>query len=163
MAQDQTTGMATSATFRHDSPDYAAIPWSEPVKPDHVLQAGAGRLLCVGAYAYLTDLLRYALTREGYAVQVATSGSEALAVAETWRPHAAIVDDALPDLRGDELGAQLRERHGSEVLLLEVSDRAEAHASGRTPDRSRQLTKPFSLRELVWTLTAMAQAAEQRR
>jgi DNA-binding response OmpR family regulator len=113
----------------------------------------------VGADAYLTDLLRYALTREGYAVEVAASGDGALAVAERWRPHAAIVDGDLPDLGDDDLGAQLQGCHSTTVILLAAGASEEARAAGLMRGASHHMTKPFSLRALVGALATMLQPA----
>jgi two-component system OmpR family response regulator len=118
----------------------------------------SARVLCVGPDSYLTDLLRYALTREGCAVQVAASGGEALTAASRWRPHAAIVDGDLPDLGGGDLAAQLRGRHGTAAILLtahtDEDARTELARSG-----SHHLTKPFRLHELVGSLAALLQPA----
>jgi two-component system OmpR family response regulator len=124
---------------------------------DHRALDASIRVLCVGTDAYLTDLMRYALTREGCAVEVASSGAEAAAIAERWRPHEAIVDCDSPDLGGHDLYTQLRKGYGTAVLLLAAGGGEDAQAPGRTPAGSRQLTKPFSLRTLVWILNAMLQ------
>jgi DNA-binding response OmpR family regulator len=126
---------------------------------DRQPHATSTRVLCVGLDAYLTDLLRYALTREGYEAQVAASAGEALAIAEQWLPQAAIVDGDLPDLAGDDLGAQLRGHYGTAVLLLTAGGGEDAPAAGHMRVGSHRLTKPFDLRTLVWTLNAMLQPA----
>jgi two-component system OmpR family response regulator len=130
---------------------------------DQQPHATSTRVLCVGADAYLTDLLRYALTREGYAVQVASSGGEALAAAERCCPHAAVIDGDLPDLAGDAIGAQLGERHGTVVLLLTAGAGEDGPAPGPLRVGSRHLPKPFDLRTLIGTLDAMLRPAETPR
>jgi two-component system response regulator MprA len=125
---------------------------------DHRPLETATRVLCVGPDAYLTDLLRYALGREGYAVRVAASGAEAIEAAGRWRPHAAIVDGDLVDLGGEDLAAQLRGRHDVAAILLsagaEWGTRGDlAHGPGR------RLAKPVRLGALLVTLEGLLQPA----
>ena len=67
---------------------------------------------------YLTDLLRYALTREGYAVQVAVGGAQALKLAAQAPPDAALLDVNLPDTTGYELCDRLQRHLHIPVILL---------------------------------------------
>jgi DNA-binding response OmpR family regulator len=123
---------------------------------DHRPLDAATRVLCVGPDAYLTDLLRYALSREGYAVEVAASGCEAVEAAARWRPHVAIVDGDLPDLGGEHLAAQLRGRHGTAAILL-TAGTEEAARTDLLHGPGRRLAKPFRLHALVGTLEALLQ------
>lgn len=123
----------------------------------------ATRVLCVGADTYLTDLLRYALTREGCVVQVAASGGGAFAVAERWSPHAAILDGDSPGLGGDALAAHLLERYRIPAVLLTADDRDEERAGGPMRGARHHLEKPFSLRALVDALHTMVQTGSAAR
>jgi two-component system CheB/CheR fusion protein len=70
---------------------------------------------------------------EGHDVQVAHDASRALAIAEGFRPEAAIVDIGLPGMDGVELGRRLRAADGDGLLLIAVS--------GYAADGDRQRTR----------------------
>jgi len=75
-------------------------------------------ILCVDDDSYLIDLLRYALTREGYSVQVAARASEALQIVEMDPPHIVLLDVNLPDMNGYELCARLHRSSSIPVIML---------------------------------------------
>jgi two-component system KDP operon response regulator KdpE len=118
----------------------------------HQPQAISTRVLCVGADTYLTDLLRYALTREGFTVKVATCGVGALDIADRWSPHAAIVERELPDLRGHVLCSHLRRYYGSVAILLTARPVEGDRTASLLQAADSCLTKPFSLHVLTGQL-----------
>src|SRR5438874_2714882 len=82
------------------------------------MDAQVTKILCVDDDAYLTDLLRYALTREGYVVSVAHRGAEVLPMAKADPPHLILLDGNLPDADGFELCQRVRGSLRIPVIML---------------------------------------------
>ena len=66
------------------------------------------RILVVDDEKSISDLISTSLRFAGFAVRTAATGSEALTVAEDFKPHAVVLDVMLPDLDGFEVCHQLR-------------------------------------------------------
>jgi two-component system OmpR family response regulator len=92
----------------------------------------------------------------GFEVRTAATGSEALTVAEEFKPHAVVLDVMLPDSDGFEVCRQLRsEGLNIGVLFLTAKDGMEDKVAGLTIGGDDYMTKPFSLEELVARLRAL--------
>ena len=119
-------------------------------------QATAHRILVVDDEANISDLIATSLKFVGFDVRTAASGSEALTVAEEFKPHALILDVMLPDLDGFEVCRQIRnEGHRVGVLFLSAKDEMKDKVQGLTIGGDDYMTKPFSLEELVARLRAL--------
>jgi len=81
--------------------------------------AGTVRVLVVDDEPSIRAFAERALTSAGYGVEVASDGPEALKiVAGQERPFDAfIIDVMMPNMRGDELGRQLRQRNPDVKVL----------------------------------------------
>jgi len=66
------------------------------------------RILMVDDDQTLVTLFQMILQEEGYAVETATSGLQALDVAKKTDFHLVLLDIKLPDIRGDEVARELR-------------------------------------------------------
>ena len=89
-------------------------------------------------------------------MRTAATGSEALTVAEEFKPHAVVLDVMLPDSDGFEVCRQLRsEGLNIGVLFLTAKDGMEDKVAGLTIGGDDYMTKPFSLEELVARLRAL--------
>jgi two-component system CheB/CheR fusion protein len=66
------------------------------------------------------DAMAALLETLGHQPRVATNGASAVALAEQFKPDAAIVDIGLPDLDGYEVGARIRDLY-PEIVLVAVS------------------------------------------
>ena len=89
-------------------------------------------------------------------MRTAATGSEALTVAEEFKPHAVVLDVMLPDSDGFEVCRQLRsEGLNVGVLFLTAKDGMEDKVAGLTIGGDDYMTKPFSLEELVARLRAL--------
>lgn len=117
---------------------------------------GAIRVLVVDDEPTLTDLLRMALRYEGWDVQCAGTGRQALTVAREFRPDVVVLDVMLPDLDGLTVMNRMR-GDGSEtpVLFLTAKDSVEDRIAGLTAGGDDYVTKPFSLEELVARLRGL--------
>ncbi|MFL5736521.1 MAG: response regulator transcription factor [Actinomycetota bacterium] len=118
------------------------------------------RILAVDDEESITDLLGMALRYEGFDVQVANNGRQALRTVTERRPHLLILDVMLPDLDGFEIAKRLTSR-GEKVpiLFLTARDTTEDKVRGLTLGGDDYLTKPFSLEELVARVRAILRRA----
>ena len=114
------------------------------------------RILVVDDENSISDLIATSLRFVGFEVRTAATGSQALAVAEEFKPHALILDVMLPDQNGFEICRQLRaDGHTVGVLFLTAKDTTEDKINGLTIGGDDYMTKPFSLDELVARLRAL--------
>jgi len=114
------------------------------------------RVLVVDDEKSISDLIATSLRFVGFDVRTAASGSEALTVAEEFKPQAVVLDVMLPDLDGFEVCRQLRsEGLNIGVLFLTAKDGMEDKVAGLTIGGDDYMTKPFSLEELVARLRAL--------
>ena len=112
------------------------------------------KVLCVDDDHHLTDLLRYALTRAGYAVQEANTGAEALRLATVDPPDVVLLDIRLPDIDGRTLCTQLRAMLHVPIIML-TARKADADVlSGFQHGADDYITKPFSMQILLYRLKA---------
>ncbi|MEY2769558.1 MAG: hypothetical protein RL359_1194 [Actinomycetota bacterium] len=114
------------------------------------------RILVVDDESSISDLISTSLRFVGFDVRTAATGSEALTVAEEFKPHAIVLDVMLPDSDGFEVCHQLRsEGLNIGVLFLTAKDGMEDKVAGLTIGGDDYMTKPFSLEELVARLRAL--------
>tara|TARA_B100000700_G_scaffold289465_1_gene346799 strand:+ start:857 stop:1642 length:786 start_codon:yes stop_codon:yes gene_type:complete len=110
------------------------------------------RILVVDDEADLLDALARGLRREGYAVDTATDGDEALAKA-SWTPYDLVcLDLTMPGIDGLEVCARLRseppEGVAPRVLMLTARDTIEDRIRGLDVGADDYLVKPFAFDEL---------------
>ena len=122
------------------------------------------RVLVVEDEVKMAGLLKRGLEEEGYAVDTAGDGREALWLA-TENPYDAIVLDVmLPDLDGFEVCRRLRnEGRWSPVLMLTARDAVPDRVSGLDAGGDDYLTKPFSFAELLARLRALVRRGTPER
>jgi len=114
------------------------------------------RILVVDDESSISDLISTSLRFVGFDVRTAATGSQALSVAEEFKPHAIILDVMLPDQDGFEVCRQIRNEGVSVgVLFLTAKDGMEDKVAGLTIGGDDYMTKPFSLEELVARLRAL--------
>ncbi len=120
--------------------------------------AKAPLVLVVEDEAALADLLRYNLEREGYRVNVATDGEEALVMADESPPDLILLDWMLPKASGVEVCRRLRSRQDTRntpVVMLTARDEESDRIRGLDTGADDYLTKPFSMNELLARLRAV--------
>ena len=114
------------------------------------------RILVVEDETRLATLVRRGLTEEGHAVDVATTGEEALDWVATADYDAIVLDVMLPGLDGFATCRRLREEGvWAPVLMLTARDSVEDRVAGLDGGADDYLTKPFSFAELLARLRAL--------
>jgi two-component system OmpR family response regulator len=114
------------------------------------------RLLVVEDDARLVRALRRGLTREGYEIDVARTGDEALAQAAAETYDAVLLDLMLPGIDGFTVCRALRDK-GDAVPVLMLTARTDVRDRIRGLDSGADdyLTKPFNFGELLARLRAL--------
>lgn len=98
------------------------------------------------AAAALADLLR----DEGYAIEVAHRGNEALALEKTFHPDLLITDMHMPEMSGVELLSALRHDRRTLPAILMTTDASDtARRRAQALGASDILDKPLILRDML--------------
>jgi two-component system response regulator MprA len=115
------------------------------------------RILVVDDERAVRESLRRALELEGYEIELAADGREALERLEAdSQPDALILDVLMPGVDGLEVCRRLR-RTGSRlpVLMLTARDAVENRVAGLDAGADDYVTKPFALEELLARIRAL--------
>jgi two-component system, OmpR family, response regulator len=112
--------------------------------------ANAHRILVVDDERSIVDAVATALRYEGYAVEEAFNGRDALDAVVREEPDLIVLDWMLPDVEGIEVGRRLRARgFRSAILFLTAKDATENKVEALRAGGDDYVTKPFSLAEIV--------------
>jgi two-component system response regulator MprA len=115
------------------------------------------KILVVDDERAVRDSLRRALELEGYEIELAENGREALdRLASGTEPDAVVLDVLMPGIDGLEVCRTLR-RKGSRVpvLMLTARTQVEDRVEGLDAGADDYLTKPFALEELLARVRAL--------
>ncbi len=108
------------------------------------------RILVVDDEDSITELVSMALRYEGFSVERAASGAEALEKIEAFRPQLLLLDVMLGDIDGFALATRLRDRRADiPIVFLTARDTTEDKIRGLTLGGDDYVTKPFSVEELI--------------
>ncbi|MFV8050987.1 response regulator transcription factor [Mycobacterium sp. 48b] len=114
------------------------------------------RVLLVDDEPALTNLVTMALRYEGWNVDVAHNGSDAMAMFTDTEPDVVVLDIMLPDVDGLQILQQVRAAETyTPTLFLTARDSVVDRVSGLTAGADDYMTKPFSLDELVARLRSL--------
>ena len=112
--------------------------------------ADAHRILVVDDEPNIVDVVSMALRFQGFAVESAGTGAEAISKVSSFKPQLIVLDVMLPDMEGfdvtNRLGAQ---RSRVPIIFLTARDATEDKVRGLSIGGDDYVTKPFSLEELV--------------
>jgi len=111
-----------------------------------------GTILVVDDEKNIVQLARLYLDKEGFQVEAAFDGAQALEKARTVRPDLVILDIMMPELSGFEVLEALRrdpKTANIPVLVLTARGEAEDEQRGLALGARRYLNKPFDVRALI--------------
>jgi two-component system, OmpR family, response regulator len=116
----------------------------------------SARILVVDDEPSIVDAVATALRYEGYEVDEAATGREALSAVARAEPDLVVLDWMLPDIEGIEVGRRLRERgFKTAILFLTAKDAVEDKVEALRAGGDDYVTKPFSLAEIVARIQAV--------
>lgn len=121
--------------------------------------SGAPRVLVVDDEEHITELLAMALGYQGFDVERAATGREALDAVVRRAPDLIVLDVMLPDLDGFEVARRLRLDEGAAtrvpVIFLTAKDTTQDKVQGLRLGSDDYVTKPFSIEELIERVKAV--------
>ena len=104
------------------------------------------RILVVDDEPNLVEVLTMALRFQGFTVETASTGREALTAVSNFKPHLMVLDVMLPDMEGFDVAARLgAQRTGVPIIFLTARDATEDKVRGLSGGGDDYMTKPFSL------------------
>src|SRR6188474_210239 len=115
-------------------------------------------VLIVEDEAPLVTMLRYNLEREGFAVDEATNGEEALLRIAERRPDAVLLDWMLPHVSGLEICRQIRRAPSTRslpVIMLTARGEESDRIRGLDTGADDYIVKPFAMSELIARIRAV--------
>ncbi len=101
------------------------------------------------------DALTVGLKREGFRVQVARDGAEALDVFDAVRPDLVLLDVMLPKISGIDVCRELRRRSSVPIIMVTAKGSEIDTVVGLEVGADDYVTKPYRLRELVARMRAV--------
>jgi len=101
------------------------------------------------------DALTIGLKREGFRVQVARDGAEALAMFDAVRPDLVLLDVMLPRVSGIDVCRELRGRSRVPIIMVTAKGSEIDTVVGLEVGADDYVTKPYRLRELVARIRAV--------
>src|ERR1700741_850914 len=120
------------------------------------------RVLLVDDELALTNLVKMALHYEGWVVDTAHNGREAIAKFESVNPDVLVLDIMLPDVDGLRILQRIRESDAyTPTLFLTARDSVMDRVTGLTAGADDYMTKPFSLEELGARLRGLLRRSTQ--
>jgi two-component system phosphate regulon response regulator PhoB len=126
--------------------------------PDAIGNLAKPTILIVEDEAPLLTLLRYNLEKQGFNVEEATDGQEALLRVAEGKPDLVLLDWMLPQLSGLEVCRQIRRRPNTRDLpIIMVTARTEDQDAVRALDTGADdyIAKPFAMDALMARIRAL--------
>jgi two-component system OmpR family response regulator len=114
------------------------------------------RVLIVEDEVKMAALIRRGLSEEGHAADIASSGEDAVWMAQA-HPYESIILDVMPGMSGFETCRRLRDAGvWTPVMMLTARDAVDDRIVGLDAGADDYLAKPFSFAELLARLRALA-------
>ena len=100
------------------------------------------------------EALQVGLRREGFRIEVARDGAEALAVFDSVRPDAVLLDVMLPKISGTDVCREIRKKSSVPIIMVSAKGSEIDAVVGLEVGADDYIVKPYRLRELVARLRA---------
>lgn len=113
------------------------------------------RVLLVEDEPDLADPLAYLLKREGYEVEIAEDGPDALAAYRDRGADIILLDLMLPGMPGTEVARQIRVSAQTPIIMVTAKDSEVDIVVGLELGADDYVTKPYSSRELLARMRAV--------
>ncbi len=116
---------------------------------------GGARILIVDDEKAIRRFLKTSLSSQGYEVDEAKNGKEALAGLKSFRPDAIVLDLGLPDMDGVDVTKKIRALTQTPIVIVSVREKESDKINALDAGADDYLTKPFSAPELFARLRAV--------
>lgn len=117
---------------------------------DSAFGMGYKHVLLVEDDVRIADFVRRGLKAEGYTVELAQNGKEAITLGSAGQFQIIILDLGLPDINGREVCGQLRNNGiDTPILMLTARDTVQDKVTGLRSGADDYMTKPFAFEELL--------------
>jgi DNA-binding response OmpR family regulator len=113
------------------------------------------RILVVDDKANMRTLLREYLSEQGFQVQTAGDGREALIVSRQFRPELILLDIMMPEMDGYAFIRNYRKEGDAPIILVTAKLEENDKVLGLELGADDYVTKPFGMRELVARIRAV--------
>lgn len=113
-------------------------------------------VLVIEDEAAYVDALEVALSQDGFSVESAADGREALVAFARIRPDIVLLDLMLPGLQGLDVLRSIRQDSTTPVIVVSAKDQEADVVTALELGADDYVTKPYSLRELVARIRAAA-------
>lgn len=107
------------------------------------------KILVVDDEKGIVNAIAYAFRKEGYIVETANNGQEALDRFSSFHPHVMILDVMMPQMSGFEVCKRLDNERGLGIILLTAKNDIVDKVLGLEFGADDYITKPFDMRELI--------------
>lgn len=118
------------------------------------------KILVVDDETNIIDLTRLYLEREGFRVEAAADGAQALEKIRDLKPALVVLDIMLPEVDGLEVCRRTRAESDVPIIMLTARDEDIDKIVGLELGADDYMTKPFNPRELVARVKAILRRAE---
>ena len=113
------------------------------------------RILLVEDESSLSEPLSFLLTREGFEVEIAADGQEALDIFANGKFDIILLDLMIPKVPGNEVCRQIRTNSNIPIIMLTAKDTEVDKVVGLELGADDYVTKPYSTRELLARIKAV--------
>jgi DNA-binding response OmpR family regulator len=120
------------------------------------------RILIIDDDPELCDLVKRYMESEGFAVSAAYSGKQGMRAGFSGEYDLIVLDVMLPDIKGFEVLAEMRQRKRTPVLMLTTKGDEIDRVLGLELGADDYLPKPFNSRELLARITAILRRSRWR-
>ncbi len=107
------------------------------------------KILVVDDEKPISDIIKFNLVKEGFEVDVAFDGEEALKKVYQFQPDLILLDLMLPKLDGFQVCKRVRESFSMPILMLTAKEEEVDKVLGLELGADDYITKPFGMRELI--------------
>ena len=101
------------------------------------------------------EALEFILTKEGFTVTLAPTGTEGVAAFEADRPDIILLDLMLPGMSGTDVCKAIRQQSQTPIIMLTAKDAEVDKVVGLEIGADDYVTKPFSTPELIARIRAV--------
>lgn len=113
------------------------------------------KVLIVEDEVSFSDALAYLLKKEGYEVEVAVNGTEAIERFQSFNPDLILLDLMIPEVSGTEVCRVIRSTSQVPIIMLTAKDSEIDKVVGLELGADDYVTKPYSSRELLARMKAV--------